>query len=187
MSNTASTRMAGAPTSAALQQFRDGFCGCLDGWGDALFELADAALCARSPVTSVPTLSLESVFRRSHSSLYKGLARGEIDTAALRCAPPNRPTAGPGSSWPPTPNSASPAASVLTVVDLADDGVIGVADVLGVRRPRPLVAGGALVGCGDGVVGVVTSAGLVSRRRFRRSRCGRLSRRRWRCRGRTRR
>ena len=114
MSNTASTRMAGAPTSAALQQFRDGFCGCLDGWGDALFELADAALCARSPVTSVPTLSLESVFRRSHSSLYKGLARGEIDTAALRCAPPNRPTAGPGSSWPPTPNSASPAASSTT-------------------------------------------------------------------------
>jgi len=35
---------------------------------------------------------------------------------------------------------------VLSVVDLADDGVIGVAEGSGVRRPRPLVAGGAVVG-----------------------------------------
>jgi NAD(P)-dependent dehydrogenase (short-subunit alcohol dehydrogenase family) len=34
---------------------------------------------------------------------------------------------------------------LLSVVDLADDGVIGVADDLGVRGPRPLVADGALV------------------------------------------
>ena len=34
---------------------------------------------------------------------------------------------------------------VLSVVDLADDAVIGVADDLGVRGPRPLVADGALV------------------------------------------
>jgi hypothetical protein len=106
MSNTASTSMAGAATSAALQQFRDGFYGCLDGWGDALFELADAALCAPAPVTSVPTLSLESVFRRSHGSLYKALARGEIDTAALRrLLVANRPAGWPlvfavdASSW----------------------------------------------------------------------------------------
>jgi transposase len=35
---------------------------------------------------------------------------------------------------------------VLTVADLADDAVIRVADERGVERPRPLVAGGALVG-----------------------------------------
>jgi hypothetical protein len=34
----------------------------------------------------------------------------------------------------------------LSVVDLAEHGVIGFADGLGVRRPRPLVADGALVG-----------------------------------------
>jgi hypothetical protein len=35
---------------------------------------------------------------------------------------------------------------LLTGVDLADDGVIGVAGEAGVERPRPLVAVGALVG-----------------------------------------
>jgi hypothetical protein len=34
---------------------------------------------------------------------------------------------------------------LLSVVDLADDDVIGVAEDAGVRGPRPLVAGGALV------------------------------------------
>lgn len=37
-------------------------------------------------------------------------------------------------------------AGLLSVVDLADDGVIEVAGDRGVRMPRPLVAGGALVG-----------------------------------------
>jgi hypothetical protein len=84
MSDTASTNMPSEPTSAALQEFRDGFYGCLNGWGDALFELTDATLCTPAPVTSVPTLSLEPVFRRSHGSLYKCLDRGAIDTEALR-------------------------------------------------------------------------------------------------------
>jgi hypothetical protein len=35
---------------------------------------------------------------------------------------------------------------VLTVVDPADDGVVGVADVPGVGMPRPVGPGGALVG-----------------------------------------
>jgi hypothetical protein len=35
---------------------------------------------------------------------------------------------------------------VLTVVDSADDGVVGVADVSGVPMPRPAGPGGALVG-----------------------------------------
>jgi hypothetical protein len=34
----------------------------------------------------------------------------------------------------------------LSVVDLADDGVIDIAGERGVRTPRALVAGGALVG-----------------------------------------
>ena len=47
---------------------------------DALFELADAALCVPGPLRSVPALSLEPEFRRSHGSLYKALANGAIDT-----------------------------------------------------------------------------------------------------------
>jgi hypothetical protein len=35
---------------------------------------------------------------------------------------------------------------MLTVVEPADDGVIGVADVPGVGMPRPAGPGGALVG-----------------------------------------
>jgi hypothetical protein len=34
----------------------------------------------------------------------------------------------------------------LSVVDLADDAVVVVAEDRGVRRPRPVVVGGALVG-----------------------------------------
>jgi hypothetical protein len=34
----------------------------------------------------------------------------------------------------------------LPVADLADDGVVQVADERGAERPRPMVAGGALAG-----------------------------------------
>ena len=61
---------------AALVGFRQAVYGCLSRWGDALFELADAALDAPAAVGSVPALSLEPVFRRIHGSLYKALARG---------------------------------------------------------------------------------------------------------------
>ena len=37
-------------------------------------------------------------------------------------------------------------AQVLSVVDTADDGVVGVADVLDVKQPRPMLWGGAVVG-----------------------------------------
>ena len=53
-------------------------------WADALFELSDAVLCAPGPVVSVPTLSLEPTFRRSHGRLYKALARGSLDADRLR-------------------------------------------------------------------------------------------------------
>ena len=68
----------------ALREFRTGLFGCLTRWGDALFELCDAALCAPGPVTSVPSLSLEPIFRRSHGSLYKCLDRGVIEVDTLR-------------------------------------------------------------------------------------------------------
>ena len=56
-----------------LVGFRQEFHTCQFGWADALFELSDAVLCAPTPVGSVPSLSLEPVFRRSHGSLYKAL------------------------------------------------------------------------------------------------------------------
>jgi len=73
-----------APHTPTLAGFRHAFYECLTSWGDALFELCDAVLCSPSPVGSVPSLSLEPVFRRSHGSLYKALARGDVDTDRLR-------------------------------------------------------------------------------------------------------
>lgn len=75
---------AGTAAQATLIGFREAFYGCLGSWADALFELCDATVCTPTPVASVPHLSLEPCFRRSHGSLYKALARGSIDTDALR-------------------------------------------------------------------------------------------------------
>jgi hypothetical protein len=67
-----------------LKAARNGVYASFVKWADALFELADALLCAPGAVGPVPSLSLEPVFRRSHGSLYKCLARGEVDGEALR-------------------------------------------------------------------------------------------------------
>lgn len=64
--------------------FRRDFYSCLRRWGDALFELADAALCSAGAISSVPALSLEPCFTRSHGSLYKALAGGRLDDEELR-------------------------------------------------------------------------------------------------------
>ncbi len=78
---------------ADLIGFRTGLYDCFGRWSDALFELCDATLCTAAPVTSVPALSLEAPFRRSHGSLYRALAEGTIDTDALRnLLIANRPT-----------------------------------------------------------------------------------------------
>jgi hypothetical protein len=69
---------------ASLVDFRSGLYSCLTRWGDALFELTDAVLCAAGPISSVPSLSLEPEFTRSHGSLYKALANGRIDEDRLR-------------------------------------------------------------------------------------------------------
>ena len=70
--------------TADLTDFRSSLHQCLSPWGDALFELCDAALCSPAPVGSVPSLSLEPEFRRSHGSLYKSLAEGDVDVVRLR-------------------------------------------------------------------------------------------------------
>lgn len=69
---------------AELRRFRSRLHRCLPRWGDALFELCDAVACAPGPLPSVPALSLEPEFRRSHGSLYKALARGEVDAEGIR-------------------------------------------------------------------------------------------------------
>jgi hypothetical protein len=69
---------------AALAAFRAGLHRCWTRWADAAFELGEAMLCAPGPVSSVPSLSLEPCFRRSHGSLYKALRHGGIDAEAIR-------------------------------------------------------------------------------------------------------
>jgi len=67
-----------------LARFRVGLRRCLTRWGDALFELADAVLCAEGPVSSLVRLCLEPEFSRGHGSLYQGLAVGRVDADRLR-------------------------------------------------------------------------------------------------------
>ena len=64
--------------------FRQEFYRCLSRRPDALFELADAVLCARGPVRSLVELSLAGEHRRGHGSLYAALARGRCDAGRLR-------------------------------------------------------------------------------------------------------
>lgn len=73
-----------ATRTRVLAGFRHDLYCCLTSWGDALFELCDAVLCSPSRVGSVPSLSLEPVFRRGHGSLYKALALGDINIGGLR-------------------------------------------------------------------------------------------------------
>ncbi len=69
-----------------LAEFRQEFYRSLTRWSDALFELADAVLCAPGPVTSLPELSLVGVHRRGHGSTYAALADGWMDVDRLRVA-----------------------------------------------------------------------------------------------------
>jgi len=73
-----------AQAEAGVVEFRRGLYSCFTRWADALFELCDAALCAPGAVGSVPTLSLEPEFTRSHGSLYKALSKGRVDEDGLR-------------------------------------------------------------------------------------------------------
>ena len=66
-----------------LRGFRQSLYECLDARADALFELADAVLCADHAVTSLVQLSLEPEFTRGHGALYDALAAGRIDDERL--------------------------------------------------------------------------------------------------------
>jgi hypothetical protein len=69
-----------------LARFRREFCGCLTARADALFELADAVLCADGSVRSFVELSLVGGHRRGHGSSYAALADGRMDIDRLRTA-----------------------------------------------------------------------------------------------------
>jgi hypothetical protein len=76
---------AGDP-AGLLREFRERMYASLARRGDALFELADAVLCAGGAVTDLARLSLVPVFRRGHGALYDGLNAGRVDVARLRRA-----------------------------------------------------------------------------------------------------
>ena len=68
---------------AGLRGFRQSLYECLDARADALFELADAVLCADHAVTSLVQLCLEPEFTRGHGALYDALSAGRIDDERL--------------------------------------------------------------------------------------------------------
>ncbi len=69
-----------------LSQFRRSFYQSLERRADALFELAEAVLCADGPVSSLVALSLCPEFRRGHGGLYDALAGGRIAAEPLQDA-----------------------------------------------------------------------------------------------------
>jgi len=69
-----------------LSGFRQEFYRCLPARADALFELAEAVLCADGPVRSLVELSLAPEHRRGHGGLYGGINGGRIEVGRLRAA-----------------------------------------------------------------------------------------------------
>lgn len=67
-----------------LSTFRERVYHCLTGRVDALFELADAVLCADGPVTSLAELSLTPEHRRGHGAGYDATNQGHVDIERLR-------------------------------------------------------------------------------------------------------
>src|SRR5216110_919880 len=75
---------AGGGPAAVLSRFRRDFHACLAARADALFELADAVLCAGGPVRVLAGLSLAPEHRRGHGALYDAVNAGRVDVARLR-------------------------------------------------------------------------------------------------------
>lgn len=69
-----------------LSRFRTEFYACLTARRDALFELADAVLCADGPVKTLVGLSLVPEHRRGHGALYDAVNHGGIDIGRLQVA-----------------------------------------------------------------------------------------------------
>jgi hypothetical protein len=66
-----------------LREFRSRLYDCLALRADALFELADAVLCADHAVTSLVQLCLEPESTRGHGALYDALSAGRTDDERL--------------------------------------------------------------------------------------------------------
>src|SRR6266496_375286 len=69
-----------------LSRFRQEFYRCLPARADALFELAEAVLCADGPVRSLAELSLAPEHRRGHGGLSDAINGGRIEAGRLRAA-----------------------------------------------------------------------------------------------------
>jgi DDE superfamily endonuclease len=67
-----------------LAAFRGELYRCFTARADALFELADAVLCADGPVRTLVGLSLAPEHRRGHGALYDAVNHGRIAIARLR-------------------------------------------------------------------------------------------------------
>jgi hypothetical protein len=67
-----------------LVAFRGELCRCFTARADALFELADAVLCADGPVRTLAGLSLAPEHRRGRGALYDAVNHGRIDIRRLR-------------------------------------------------------------------------------------------------------
>jgi hypothetical protein len=67
-----------------LSRFRQEFYRCLPARADALFELAEAVLCADGPVRSLAGLSLVPEHRRGHGALYDAVSHGRVAVSRLR-------------------------------------------------------------------------------------------------------
>jgi hypothetical protein len=68
----------------ALAAFRRELYRCFTARADALFEVADAVLCADGPVKTLAGLSLAPEHRRGHGALYDAVNCGEIAIGRLR-------------------------------------------------------------------------------------------------------
>ena len=78
-----------AGTREALERlgaFRGALYRCLTRRADALFELAEAMLCADGPVRTLAGLSLAPEHRRGHGALYDAVNAGRIEIGRLRRA-----------------------------------------------------------------------------------------------------
>jgi hypothetical protein len=63
---------------AVLREFRSEFYRCPAFRADALFELADAALCADGPVRTLVDLALAPECRRGHGAMYDATAVAQM-------------------------------------------------------------------------------------------------------------
>ena len=74
----------GARAREVLAGFRRELYRCFAARADALFELADAVLCAGGPVRTLAGLSLAPEHRRGHGALYDAVNRGRVSVTRLR-------------------------------------------------------------------------------------------------------